>query len=225
MILTAQSMSLDTTQKGPVNSNLCTVSAALAYDDALTGESVILVVHQAIYIPDLSHNLLSTMQLLLNDVAANNVPRFLTDKPTQLTHTLVIPTVDFDDQYAIPMSLHGEASSFLMRKPTVEEYESLSHLVHTGEEPAYDPHDTSMAKHEDALAAVLQTGDHIGALLPRRLCSVSNTLLDSPGSDGVQLALKRISTVHNNAVFCDTMRANISTIRSASAGPQLTPQV
>jgi hypothetical protein len=34
-------------QNGPVNSNLCTVSTALAYDDALTGESVILVVHQS----------------------------------------------------------------------------------------------------------------------------------------------------------------------------------
>ena len=72
---------------GPVNSIICTVFAALAYDDVLTGESVILVVHQAIYIPDLSHNLLSTMQLRLNDVTVNNVPRFLTDKPTQLIHT------------------------------------------------------------------------------------------------------------------------------------------
>jgi hypothetical protein len=47
--------------KGPVHSNLCTVTAALAYDDGLTGESAILVVHQAILIPDLYHNLLSTM--------------------------------------------------------------------------------------------------------------------------------------------------------------------
>ena len=209
-----------------MNSNLRTVSAALAYDDALTGESVILVVHQAIHIPDLSHNLLSTMQLRLNDVIVNDVPRFLTDKPTQLTHTLVIPTDDFDDPYVIPMSLHGVASSFPTRKPTVAEYESLPQLVLTSEEPAYDPHDTSMARHEDALAkAVLETGDRIGALPPRRLCSVSKTLLDAPGSDGVQLALKQISTVHDDAALCDTMRANISTVRSASAGPQLTPQV
>jgi hypothetical protein len=80
---------------GPVHNNLRTVSAAIAYDDALTGESVILVVHQAIYIPNLDHNLLSTMQLRLNDVIVNDVPRFLTDKPTPLTHTLVIPTDDF----------------------------------------------------------------------------------------------------------------------------------
>ena len=81
----------------PVNRNLRTVPGALLYDNASTGESVILVVHQAIYIPDLNHNLLLTMQLRLNDVTVNNVPRFLTDKPTPLTHTLVIPTDDFDD--------------------------------------------------------------------------------------------------------------------------------
>jgi hypothetical protein len=49
--------------------------------------------------------------------------------------------------------------------PTAEEYESLPQLVLTSEEPANDPYDTSMAKHEDALAkAVLETGDRIGAL-------------------------------------------------------------
>ncbi len=89
----------------------------------ITATSVILVVHQAIYIPDLNHNLLSTMQLRLNDVMANDVPRFLTEKPTPLTHTLVIPTDDFDDPYVIPMSLHGVSSTFPTRKPTVEEYE------------------------------------------------------------------------------------------------------
>jgi hypothetical protein len=166
------------------------------------------------------------MQLRLNDVTVNDVPRFLTDKPTLLTHAHVIPTDDFDDPYVIPMSLHGVSSTFPTRKPTVEEYETLPHLVLTDEEPRYDPHDPALAWHEEALAkAVLEAGDRIGALPPRRLCSVSKTLLDASGSDRVQLALKQISTIHDDAALCDTMQANISTVRSASAGPQLTPQV
>jgi hypothetical protein len=40
-----------------------------------------------------------------------------------------------------------------------------------------------------------------------------------------QNAKAKSSTVHDDAVLCDTMRANISTVRSASAGPQLTPQI
>ena len=166
------------------------------------------------------------MQLRLNDVTVNDVPRFLTEQPTLLTHALVIPTNDFDDPYVIPLSLHGVSSTFPTRKPTVEEYETLPHIVLTSEDPTYDPHDPSLARHEEALAkAVLETGDRIGALPPRRLCSVSKTLLDASGSDRVQLALKQISTAHDDAALCDTMQANISTVRSASAGPQLTPQV
>ncbi len=214
------------TLQGPVNSNLRTVSAALAYDDATTGESVILVIHQAVYIPNLNHNLLSTMQLRLNDVTVNDVPRFLTEKPTPLTHALAIPTDDFANPYVIPMSLHGVSSTFPTRKPTVEEYKTLPHLVLTSEEPQYDPHDPALAWHEEALAkAVLETGDRIGALPPRRLCSVSKTLLDASASDRVQLALKQILSINDDAALCDTMQANISTVCSASAGPQLTPQV
>ena len=153
---------------GPVASNLRTVSAALAYDDAITGETTILIIHQAIHIPDLQHNLLSTMQLRLNDVIINETPRFLTNEPTMLTHTLMIPNEDADDHYIIPLTLHGVASTFPTRKPTIQEYESLSHLCLTSEDPPYDPHDPTFAEHESALANyVLSTGDRLGAQIGR----------------------------------------------------------
>jgi hypothetical protein len=53
---------------GPIAKDLRTVSAALAYDDPVTGKTVVLLVHQALHIPDLEHNLLSTMQVRLNDI-------------------------------------------------------------------------------------------------------------------------------------------------------------
>jgi hypothetical protein len=45
---------------GPMAKDLRTVTAALAYDYPITGETVILLIHQAIYIPEIGHNLLST---------------------------------------------------------------------------------------------------------------------------------------------------------------------
>jgi hypothetical protein len=188
--------------KGPVHSNLRTVSAALAYDNGLTGESVISVVHKAILILDLDHNLLSKIQLRLNDVTVNNVPRFLTEKPTLLTHSLIIPTDNIENPYVIPMTLYyGMASLFPTRKPTVEEFESLPQIILTSKELAYDPRDTSKVQHEDALAkAVLETGDRISAPLPRRFCcSVSKTFPNS-SFDGPQLSLQQISITHHNAV-------------------------
>jgi hypothetical protein len=90
-----------------VHSNLRTVSAALAYDNGLTGKSVVLFIHQAILISDLDHNLLSTMKLRPNHVTVNIVPRFLTEKLTLLTHSLIIPTDNIENPYVIPMTLHG----------------------------------------------------------------------------------------------------------------------
>jgi hypothetical protein len=52
---------------GPFAKNLKTVSAALAYDDPVAGETDIFLVHQAIYIPAIEQNLLSTMQARLKD--------------------------------------------------------------------------------------------------------------------------------------------------------------
>ncbi|KAI2507229.1 hypothetical protein MHU86_7186 [Fragilaria crotonensis] len=168
------------------------------------------------------------MQLRLNDVIVNDVPRFLTENPTLLTHSLVVPTDDFDQPYVIPLTLHGVASSFPTQKPTIQEYESLPHITLTGEEPAYDPHDTSLAEHENALAtrAVLETGDRIGSSPPRRLCAVSKTTLEHLAPDRTLLSLQQqISTVHDDATLHATMRTNISSIRSTTTSGQLTPQV
>jgi hypothetical protein len=190
---------------GPITRNLRTVTAALTKDNAMSSTSIILVVHQAILMPDLPHNLLSTMQLQLNDVTVNDVPRFLTDDPTPLTHSLLIPTADIDNPYVIPLTLFGVASSFPTRTPTVTENEALPHIILTSEEPAYNPHDTSMAEHEDTLAkAVLETVDRIVPQQPRRLCTVSKTALDPAALDGTQLPLQtNLDRPRRCNIFCD----------------------
>jgi hypothetical protein len=124
---------------GPVAENMKTVSAALAYDDPVSSETVILLVHQAIYIPSINHNLLSTMQVRLNDVRVNETPRFLTDNVTDQTHSIVIPMDDNDTPYVIPLSLQGVTSYFPTRKPTVKEFETLPHLCSTNADMPYDP--------------------------------------------------------------------------------------
>ena len=63
------------------------------------------------------------MQVRLNDVKINETPRFLTDNPTELTHSIVIPLDDSDQ--VIPLMLVGVASSFPTRKPTREDYTTL----------------------------------------------------------------------------------------------------
>lgn len=176
---------------GPIAKDLRTVSAALAYDDPVSGETVILLVHQAIYIPELSHNLLSPMQVRLNDVIVNETPRFLTEHPDEFTHSLLIPDGTLDRPYVIPLSLHGVTSTFPTRRPTTEEYESLPHLCLTSADPPFDPHDPTFASQEQTIAAsVWNTGDRIGASPPRRLCSVSHGLRNRRGNPFAQTNLR-----------------------------------
>lgn len=183
---------------GPIARDLRTVSAAMAYDDPTSGETVILLVHQAIYIPELHHNLLSPMQLRVNDVIVNDTPRFLTDNPDEFTHAILVPDSSTDCPYVIPLGLQGVTSTFPTRKPTVDEYESLPRLELTSEDPPYDPHDPTFASQEQALfASVWDTGDRIGAAPSKRLCSVSHThgtaVSLATGVDAAALSLRQIS--------------------------------
>ena len=58
--------------------NCRTVSAAVAYDSPNGGEVIIMVMHQAIYIPGMDHNLVCPMQVRVNGVHLNDIPKFLT---------------------------------------------------------------------------------------------------------------------------------------------------
>ena len=101
------------------------VTATLAYDDPSDGTPIILEVQQAIHIPRLQHNLLCPMQMWLNDVGVNEVPKFLTKDPTDETHAMVLPPTDAGkEKYLISLSLDGITSYFPTRKPTRDEYEN-----------------------------------------------------------------------------------------------------
>jgi hypothetical protein len=62
------------------------VSASLADYMHVTGDVVILIVHQAIHIPRLTHSLLSTFQMRLNDAVVNEAPKFQCKRPTEFYH-------------------------------------------------------------------------------------------------------------------------------------------
>ena len=83
-----------------------TVSGAVTYDDPVTGNPVMRVIHQAVYIPSLEHNLLCPMQLQLNDVSVKDIPKFMLDDPTEQDHAIVARDNEGDD-ITIPLSLDG----------------------------------------------------------------------------------------------------------------------
>ena len=118
------------------------VSAAVAYDDPKSGEVIILIFHQALHMPELDHCLLCPMQLRLNDVVLNERPKFLTQRPTEEDHAMII------DDLIIPLELDGVTSTFPGRMPTQKEYEECRRYEVTYPHPEWCPHTTLYAEEE-----------------------------------------------------------------------------
>jgi hypothetical protein len=106
--------------KGPVAMALKTVSDGMAYDVPGSGRVVILVMYQAINLPHLTHNLLNPMQMRLNDVVVNEMPKFQCANPANLSHSIIVKGEDLNDELVIPLDLRGVVSCFTTIKPTQE---------------------------------------------------------------------------------------------------------
>jgi hypothetical protein len=104
--------------KGPVAMDLKMVSSGMAYKVPGSGRVVIIIVHQSISLPNLPRNLLNPMQMRLNDVVVNEMPKFQCDNPTNLSHTVTVKGENLNDELAIPLDLCGVVSCLTMRKPT-----------------------------------------------------------------------------------------------------------
>jgi hypothetical protein len=137
--------------KGPVAMALKTVSAGMAYDVPGSGRVVIIIVHQAINLPHLPHNLLNPMQMRLNDVVVNETPKFQCANPTNLSHTITVKGENMNDELIIPLDLRGVVSCFTTRKPTQEEFDTCDRYELTYESPVYDPSGSSYAEQEAAM--------------------------------------------------------------------------
>jgi hypothetical protein len=77
-----------------------------------------LVVHQAVYVPELQVNLLCPMQMQVNNVVVNDVPRFLLKHSGATDHALVVMGVD-NDSLILPLQLNGVTSYLPTCKPTL----------------------------------------------------------------------------------------------------------
>ena len=108
--------------------NCCVVSAVIAYDHPEMGDVYMLVIHQAILIPEMQNNLLCPMQLRDHGLAVNDNPKYMALSPTEGHHAITIcrAVIQDEEPLQIPLELHGVKSYFPTRKPTKEEYENTA---------------------------------------------------------------------------------------------------
>ena len=131
------------TSKGIMTPNCQTVLAAVSYDCARTGGGFIIEFHQAILIDHLHNNILYPIQMRMYDVKVNDIPKYLTENPTDQTHSIVMQKKG--ETLLIPLHLHGVTPYFTFRGSTMEEYNNFTHFSATAVDPELDPHDTSFS--------------------------------------------------------------------------------
>ena len=132
---------LGTIKRAPI------VDAAVAYDDPKSGETYILVINQAIHIPEMTHNLLCPMQCRMNDVLIDEVPKFLAPQPSDTTHSIHFKR----NHLIIPLELDGVISYFPSRKPTPHELHECRRITLTSSNPEWNPHDKFFAEQESIM--------------------------------------------------------------------------
>jgi transposase InsO family protein len=128
--------SLGSLQKVPI------VTAAIAYDDPKSGKVFILIIHQALYFPDMERCLLCPMQVRLNDVVINERPKFLTKHPTDEDHAIIL------DDLIIALDIHKVSSFFHGRTPTQQEYDECDRIELTYPFPEWSPNTELYAEEE-----------------------------------------------------------------------------
>ena len=135
---------------------LCkTVSGVIAYDHPANGETYYFIVHQALLIPEMKTNLLSTMQLRDNGIRVNDEPKHMVPTPTDENHAITIRADNPGEKdFIIPLSLHGIISYFTSRKPTRAEFENADeeHRIElTSETLEWDPKSDHYRQAEEAM--------------------------------------------------------------------------
>ena len=129
------------------------VSAVIAYDDPTNGQVWMLTLHQAILVPEITSNLLGTMQLRDNGILINDQPKYQAATPTNDHHSIFAPAAnDETDELRIPLRLKGVTHYFTSRVPTVQEFESTEQqycITLTAEAPEWDPNEDRFGQMED----------------------------------------------------------------------------
>ena len=93
------------------------VVAAVAYTDAITGITYLLVISNALYMKGMEGNLIPPFMIRLTGHEVDECPKFMCKQPTTKSHAITIG----DPDLIIPLSLKGITSYIPTRKPTVDE--------------------------------------------------------------------------------------------------------
>ena len=125
-------------------------TAATVWTHETTGQSYLLLFHEALYFGDrLEKSLICTNQLREHGLTVEDVPRQFNRKST---HSIRVPAHDL----TIPLELSGIISCFATHTPTEDELENLPQVTMTSS-ATWKPHSESFADAEENIRSIAGT--------------------------------------------------------------------
>ena len=126
--------------------NVPIVDVIIAYNCPLSGNTYVLVCHNALFVSSMTHNFIPLFILRETNIVVNEVPKSQSPDPYETTHSICFP----DSEFCIALSLRSIFSYFLTRKPTREELVSTEDiLVMTPQGQNWDPNSDVYALNEE----------------------------------------------------------------------------
>ena len=153
------------------------VTRVVAYDDVASGETYLLIFHQALYIKSLgSQHLLNPNQMREAGIQVNDIPlQFIRGRPvTKDDHSII------HENLHIPLSRNGVISFFNVHKPTTEEIQNLDEswrIDMTPDNRIKNPNDSAYEADERILHDGLGVNANIASIENRRINSICHNVV------------------------------------------------
>jgi hypothetical protein len=133
-----------------------TVTGVVAYDHPSTGQTYMLIFHQAIYLDTMENHLICPMQCRAAGVTIHDCPKIFVTNPNNESHAIVIdadPYTPTDNKLIIPLQLQGVTSVFPVRTPSRAEFDDddIPRIVMTSDGPEWDPQTSDWSKQEASM--------------------------------------------------------------------------
>ena len=133
-----------------IASNVPIVDGALAYECPYSFKTYVLIVRNALYIPNMDHNLIPPFIMRAGGVTVRDTAKIHCKYPTRDDHCIRFGTGTEND-LRIPLQLFGTFSYFHTRTPTEEELFECDKLFLTPDASDWNPHCTSFEQNERAM--------------------------------------------------------------------------
>ena len=128
------------------------VDALVAYDDPVSGDTILLKIFNALYVKSLDSNLIPPFLLRLAGLEVNDCPKFLSRSPSIKDHSVYARDLDL----RIPLQLKNNISYITTRTPVQDELDAMEtsdittlHL--TPEAPSWNPHNPIYQEQEESM--------------------------------------------------------------------------